>query len=500
VNTVNDLRQALSDEVRRLQPPGGLETRVLQQALQRSGNVVPAHRAERRSALPSWDPKRRTELAAGIAAVVLAAIVIGTFAFIRLNTRPIPTPVHPPPFQIRSPGAVGCSSSCTYRPLVFVSTNVGWLIENRGQDPGACSPAPCPIGSVILRTDDGGSHWNTQLSSNSWGQEILASPDGMELLFVPQPDQGAALHRSTDGGLHWTSLSLPTGSGQAVQTGCKLGHCVQQSIGEQVYFVNPREGWLLSQEPTFTVADLFHTTDSGAHWNLTRIDIKAEFGLDLARGLTDTVGNVDHTLYGQVVFNDSANGWFLPIPSWNIYVTHDGGATWHRQSIPRPIGVQSDWGAFVDEVYLFPNGIDGVLSMHVRHAGLIGPAGPQSAPYRYVYTTSDGGDHWSNPTYPPAVDVGYVDVSIAFIDATHWIGWPQPTVMGPTPVGGFMHTSDAGRHWDVLPASSLQVVESFEFLDPLRGWVVGAQSAGLSLYETTDGGASWTSFNVSGLS
>jgi hypothetical protein len=88
VNTVNDLRQALSDDVRRLQPPSGLEARVLQQALQRSRAVVPAHRAERHSAVPAWEPKRRAELVGGIAAILLAAIVIGSFAYIRAATRP----------------------------------------------------------------------------------------------------------------------------------------------------------------------------------------------------------------------------------------------------------------------------------------------------------------------------------------------------------------------------------------------------------------------------
>jgi hypothetical protein len=88
VNTVEDLRQVLSDDVRRLQPPAGLETRVLQRALKRSGAVVLVHRAERRNALPSWEPTRRTELAAGIAAILLAAIVIGSFAYIRAAIRP----------------------------------------------------------------------------------------------------------------------------------------------------------------------------------------------------------------------------------------------------------------------------------------------------------------------------------------------------------------------------------------------------------------------------
>jgi hypothetical protein len=88
VSTVKDLHQALSDEVKRLEPPAGLEARVLQQALRSSAAVVPAHRAERRGAVRSWEPKRSMELAAGIATVALAAIVIGTFAYIRLAARP----------------------------------------------------------------------------------------------------------------------------------------------------------------------------------------------------------------------------------------------------------------------------------------------------------------------------------------------------------------------------------------------------------------------------
>jgi hypothetical protein len=101
VNTVEDLRQALSDDVRRLQAPAGLETRVLQQALQSTGLAVPAHWTGRRSAVRTWEPKRGTELAAGIAAVVLAAIVIGSFAYIRAVSHPHtvspPTPSVPRP-------------------------------------------------------------------------------------------------------------------------------------------------------------------------------------------------------------------------------------------------------------------------------------------------------------------------------------------------------------------------------------------------------------------
>lgn len=505
MNTVKDLRQALSDEVRRLQPPAGLETRVLQQALRSSGTAVKTHRAQRRGDVRSWEPTRRTEVAAGIAAVLLAAIVIGTFAFIRLNTHPVPTPGRTPHIQIKAPGAAVCSSGCAVGPLLFISADVGWLAEQLTPDTtsSACNPV-CPTTSVIFRTDDGGFHWKAQLTWAGWAQAILASPDGSEVLVVPQYDQGALLHHSTDGGVHWTSFGLPMGTKPAMQTICKLGHCSQQSITGQLDFVNPHEGWALSQEATFTVADLFHTTDSGAHWNLTRIDIKASLGVDVARGLTDPYGNVDHSLYGQLVFSDSANGWFLPEPSWNIYLTHDGGTTWRLQSIPRPLRIQPDTTAFIDQVRLFSNHKDGVLSLQVSNPGQSGQTGGKSAPYRYTYTTSDGGDHWSNPTYPPSVQIlqagvqvpGFLDVNIDFIDTTHWVGWPRPFGLVREPLAGFMHTSDAGQHWSVLPAISVSVGNWFEFLDPSRGWTLGGGPAGISLYETIDGGVSWTSLSL----
>jgi photosystem II stability/assembly factor-like uncharacterized protein len=415
------------------------------------------------------------------AAVLIASMAVAAVAFFFATHHvPIPTQVHIPPVQVKSPGAAGCSSSCNLQPLAFISADTGWLIEDRGQSAtsGGCNSV-CPTGSVIVKTVDGGLHWKTQLTIGGSSQEILASPDGSELLVVPSPGQGAALYHSTDGGADWATVSLPTGNGQAVQTTCKFGTCFQEPMAEQLYFINPREGWVLALEPTFTVADLFHTTDSGAHWSLIRVAVKQAFGLDLAQGLN-----------GQLIFNDSATGWFLPAPSWDIFMTHDGGVTWHRQSVPRPSGVTSDSGAFVDEVSLFSNGTDGVLSMHVRRPGLIGPAPTQSAPYRYVYTTSDGGNHWSNPSHPPAV---------AFIDATHWVGWPEPMGMGEASTAGFMRTSDAGRHWDVRPADFMQV-ESFQFLDPLRGWALASQSDGVSLYVTTDGGATWTPLKVPGLS
>ena len=176
MNTVNDLRQALSDDVRRLQPPAGLEARVLQQALQRSEAVVPAHRAARRSAVPSWEQKRGTELAAGIAAVVLAALVIGTFAYIRAATRPH-TVAPPITSTSPSPPPLSASPSPLSQPLkvdpatpviLFPDPANGQQIDGMtwdGQRAGKITQLPATVTN------------ETGLSSNPAGTLIAMFPD-----------------------------------------------------------------------------------------------------------------------------------------------------------------------------------------------------------------------------------------------------------------------------------------------------------------------------------
>jgi hypothetical protein len=78
VNTVQELRQVLSAEVTRLQPPAGLEARVLQRALRSSAAVVPAHRDKRRGAVRSWEsrPVDAPRLVALVAALLAVAVVL----------------------------------------------------------------------------------------------------------------------------------------------------------------------------------------------------------------------------------------------------------------------------------------------------------------------------------------------------------------------------------------------------------------------------------------
>ena len=473
-----------------------------------------------RSATRRVFPRSVMRLVAGALMIVLALAAVAVFLATHHPIGPVPvhTPPGPrlmpaPPFKIVGPGAGVCQSACGLGSPLFVSANVGWLTENVTPDTSnAANCTPGCAGTVVLfRTEDGGFHWKSEATWDGWAQDILATPDGREVTVVGSPDTpGAGVLHSIDGGAHWTTFGYPPSAGQAVQQNCKLGTppCFQQTLNAQVGFVNPREGWVFSQEGTYTVADLFRTTDAGAHWAMTRIDIKAAFNVDVGKGVADPKGNVDHSLNGKLVFHDSSNGWFLTYPSWDIFITHDGGSSWQKQSIPRPAGTSADLIAIVDSVRLFSNARDGVLSLRVRAPSWVGPAPPSAIPTWYVYSTSDGGAHWSKPTHPPSVDVptqppgppAFVDMTFDFIDATHWVGWPQPPAMGPAPLQGFMQTSDAGGHWAVLPAPAFQVSGWFEFLDPSHGWVYGGDSSGSRLYRTSDGGVTWVSLSLPELS
>ncbi len=349
----------------------------------------------------------------------------------------------------------------------------------------------------LYRTDDGGKHWLAQLSWDySGANKIKVSLGGSEVLIITRWGwEGPALFHSADGGSHWTSLGFPLSAQQAAavaatppQKQCKATILCGEWPGYfptgQIFFLNPREGWVLSQEPTFRVADLFHTTDSGAHWALsTRIDINAQFHQDTVAGRTTQLPTplpsgkggvlpVDHELHGQLAFQDSSAGWFIPdydfypAMSLSVFRTLDGGASWKIQTIEPPQGINLSNAAIVGVKFF--NNRQGVLELNRNLSG-----------QGYVYTTSDGGTGWSHPN-PVPTDLGAA--SIGFIDAQDWVAWSS--------AGDVMGTSDGGQHWKVvgppLPAPGWQR-GVFDFVDPSHGWVY----TGYYLFGTTDGGVHW---------
>jgi photosystem II stability/assembly factor-like uncharacterized protein len=288
---------------------------------------------------------------------------------------------------------------------------------------------------------------------------------------------GPYMFHTADAGAHWQRMTLPATTLAAINRG---GSFARASID----FLNSHEGWALDIElPGDTnTANLYHTTDSGASWTLvSRFDPMVQF--DPAQ----TLGFYG----GQLVFRDAATALFLPeygcvgcvVPTI-VFVSHDGGVTWHKRTLPSPPGVDLsiwNWNFLPARYSDFANGL---VALQVN--------GPLD---EYFFSSTDGGDHWS---YSAAVQDFMGGQVVSFIDRSHWIAWAR--------IGGLLRTEDGGKHWHAISASFPGPDAPFvytdlnpdavDFRDLNNGWTVvcpsGANFGPNCLSTTKDGGAHWT--------
>lgn len=406
-------------------------------------------------------------LAALLTVVVVAVATTAVFLALHKFATPVPaTPVPLPSTQVRQPIAItspfapDCSVphnayGCGMQTPVFATANVGWITAGYEGASGKTN---------LYRTDDGGRHWTAQVSWDGPGAyDIETSRNGKEALIVTGwGGDGPGLFHTTDGGSHWTSLGFPVSATRCMNTGggtCGAGL-------QRVYFLNPQEGWVLAQEPTFDVAELFHTTDSGAHWALSaRINVLTQFNRYVLLG---------HGLNGQLVFQSSSEGWFVPnfgiisASQLFIYRTRDGGVTWQLQNISTPQPANSPVSARLNLVFFDSRA--GLLQLTIAERS-------------YVSTTSDGGANWSQPiAIPIGGNCGFGGCpAVDFIDIDKWVGVGS---------GGLLHTTDGGQHWSASGTDSPGCCW-LDFVDPSHGWTVAGADNGNALFVTTDGGTTW---------
>lgn len=448
---------------------------------------------------------RSRRLAAVVALIALA--VAATAGLLAIHSKFGPAPAHVPKYGVRSPGTPVCAQNCNFGIRVFTSETVGWVIESRasGCTTQACVGTPGSDVAELFETTDGGTHWRPALNLGSHSaQQILTSSDGSTVLIVGAPyDAAPMLFRSTDRGHTWRTFRYPAGSGSRPPGDMTV--CGR--VAPRTFFLNPNEGWVIAQTDTYGSDQVFHTSDGGSSWALTgAFDIKSQLNTDVVAGLPCKL-SVTHELPGDFQFEDSTTGWYLPYSGSSttalLYRTQDGGLHWQQVSVSIPASPAQQYPAIVTSLSFF-NRTDGAAVV-TQEPG---------TPIQYIIQTSDGGVHWGQPLTPP------MEGPIEVIDATHWAGLPYG--------GGWMRTSDAGQQWEVVrrPAGApddTTVVPNaglpdpfylggqswhpslFQFLNPAVGFANivhescqagSCESAGMSLYKTSDGGTSWTPLSL----
>jgi len=189
-------------------------------------------------------------------------------------------------------------------------------------------------------------------------------------------------------------------------------------------------------------------------------------------------------------FIDDLQGWAVGAPYWNqttlqyestVLRTVDGGVTWTTQ----PSGV--------DET------LRGACFTDANSGWVVGTNGT-------ILHTSNGGLSWTPQTVSTSDElraVVFVSPLLGWatsIAETHWDAMSDPDGWA----GSIWHTTDGGVTWvqQAVPAGT-GILNRIDFVSATHGWAVGIEEIGTTpwgapdyagaVYQTTDGGQTWTS-------
>ena len=176
---------------------------------------------------------------------------------------------------------------------------------------------------------------------------------------------------------------------------------------------------------------------------------------------------------GQVAYltSFSLEGFAVVAKVWR---SEDGGRNWTPLELPgAPAGILSD-----------------VQFLDADTGWVAGAVG--------VYSTSDGGQHWTEGVLPILGAERTIE-AIWFLDALHGfavggtarVEGDEFTEATPACCGFILESTDGGLHWQVVADDLPGSLHALAFVDADRAWVVGGGPDGLILH-SADGGQTWT--------
>ena len=213
---------------------------------------------------------------------------------------------------------------------------------------------------------------------------------------------------------------------------------------------------------------LIITHDGGESWHTETIP-----GLEnnVLYGVAATTPNIVHVF-----------GWNYVTGGGNVFRSNDGGKTWQREAP----NAYTDPASFPDNVRFF-NEKDGVIF------------GDPENGYYEIYTTHDGGNTWSrvpSNKIPAPLPNEFGGTFLADTYGNTMWAMAIPQTQTSTTTARLLQSDDKGESWYVRSSSLPFTV--FEGSIKFRNRNVGLYKNNGILYRTTDGGGTWTQVNYVG--
>lgn len=335
-------------------------------------------------------------------------------------------------------------SSADLNRLFFFDANNGWIVGNNG---------------TILYTNNGGTNWTQQTSGTTnhlYGLDFVDTSYGWAVgasgLVIATTNGGSSWQNQPSCGSHelYDVDFTDRNNGWLVGWG---GHLCKAARGGEIW-----GEWILGW-----TSDLYdiELTPGGGGLIIGAGGFIAQHTLPPYDWWETINSGTDNNLYG-VDFIDANHGWIVG-KAGMVLATANGGSSW-EQHIGSTTGNINDL-YFVDDQR-------GWAAVGWSSSGFPGQ----------ILHTQDGGATWSFQK----TGIDFVN-DIEFVNAN--IGWAAAGIYGN---GYIFSTLDGGAHWTSQLELSYRPMRGLHFMNAAYGWVVGGAGNGNGwIYATTNGGQTW---------
>lgn len=257
------------------------------------------------------------------------------------------------------------SPSMSINDMTFPDSLHGWIVGN--SHPGYPENSP-----VILRTEDGGRHWEPLSFPAEYFPNLPFAIDTLlyEVTFLDSltgfVGSIGSIFRTTDGGTTWDSTHVPRGYDQT-------GELFFPAVND-IAFVDSLHGWATGGTGLDGAGTILHSTDGGVHWAVSDSFTLASNAIAFA---SENFGAAFGGFWGAAV-----------------QVTSDGGNQWDSPWVQVPVPLFD--GGWVDTTEGWAVGADGAI-VHTTDAGSTWNVLPQ-------LTMA----HLLDIDFPSGVQVGYI--------------------------------------------------------------------------------------------